>query len=165
MLYSLQNRKCKGRAETGVTLIEMVIVVTIIALLATIVLGIAASIQNQGNERLTENTFALLEGALQEYHDYTGGFPQYRVGAVLVERSETLYAELNRIPSSRKILEDIGGSLIQNDPLTADTPEIYDPWGTVLDYRYEQGVATFPTLISAGPDRDFFTTADNITNR
>jgi hypothetical protein len=42
-------------------------------------------------------------------------------------------------------------------------PEIYDPWGTPLDYRYEAG-ENFPELISAGPDRKFGN-ADDITNR
>lgn len=152
------------RYKAGATLIEMLVVVAVIAILVTIVLSVATGIQNQGNERLTENTFGLLEGALEEYHDYTGEFPVYPVGTLLVERSETLYGALNSIPSSRKILEDIDGTLIQNEPLTADTPEIYDPWGTVLDYIYVAG-DTFPTLISAGPDKDFLTAADNITNR
>ncbi len=49
---------------------EMLIVVAIIALLATMVISLAARIDHQGKERLTESTFALLDAALGEFHDY-----------------------------------------------------------------------------------------------
>jgi len=154
-------KSCKYKA--GATLIEMLVVVAVIAILVTIVLSIATGIQNQGNERLTQNTFALLEGALEEYHDYWGRFPVAGSADPTVN-SEVLYGALNSIPSCRKILENLGGSLIQNNRIPTDTPpEIYDPWGTVLDYIYVDG-DTFPTLISAGPDK-IAGTADDITNR
>jgi len=54
----------------GVTLVEMLIVVAIIALLASIVIGIAGRISNQGKEQLTRNTFALLNAALEQFRDY-----------------------------------------------------------------------------------------------
>jgi len=56
--------------KTGVTLVEMLIVVAVIVLLASMVIGIATRIDNQGNERLTENTFALLNAALGQFQDY-----------------------------------------------------------------------------------------------
>ncbi|GAH42143.1 unnamed protein product, partial [marine sediment metagenome] len=71
--------------------------------------------------------------------------------------SERLYGALNFIPTSRKILEQISDSLIRHNVDTGATPpipEIYDPWGTVLNYLYAEG-DNFPQLISAGPDRSF----------
>jgi prepilin-type N-terminal cleavage/methylation domain-containing protein len=56
--------------KTGFTLIEMIIVVAIIALLATMVIGIAARIDSQGKERLMRETFDLLDAALEEFADY-----------------------------------------------------------------------------------------------
>jgi prepilin-type N-terminal cleavage/methylation domain-containing protein len=56
--------------KTGVTLVEILVVVAIVAILATIVISLAARIDNQGKERLTENTFALLDAALGEFRDY-----------------------------------------------------------------------------------------------
>ena len=56
--------------KTGVTLIEMLIVVGIIAILVSMVVGIAGRIQFQGNEQLTESTFALLNAALGQFRDY-----------------------------------------------------------------------------------------------
>ena len=56
--------------KTGLTLVEMLIAVAIIAILATMVIGIAARINSQGKEQLTENTFALLDAALGQFQDY-----------------------------------------------------------------------------------------------
>lgn len=56
--------------KTGVTLVEILIVVGIIAILAAMVISLAARIDNQGNEQLVGNTFALLNAALGEFRDY-----------------------------------------------------------------------------------------------
>jgi prepilin-type N-terminal cleavage/methylation domain-containing protein len=56
--------------KTGVTLVEILVVVAIIAILVTMVIGIAARVDTQGKERLTENTIALLTAALSQFQDY-----------------------------------------------------------------------------------------------
>ena len=124
----------------GLSLVEMLIVVGIIALLATMVIGIASHIDTQAKEKGVKSTFAVLEGALEEYKEFQGDFPGHT-------------SELYSIPGSRKILEKIGDS----------QAAISDPWGMPLDYRYAPG-DNFPELVSAGPDRKFGT-ADDITNR
>ena len=150
----------------GLTLLEMVIVVAIIALLATMVINVVSRIDNQAKEKGLANIFALLESALQEYHEYTGKFPEQleKNFANAPAHSEYLYKELQSIPSSRQVLEKISDSLLKNKWGDANSqPEIYDPWGTALDYRYISG-NNFPELISAGPDRKFGT-SDDISNR
>jgi len=150
----------------GVTLVEILVVVGIIAVLATMVIGIAGRIDNQSKERGLECTFAMLQCALQEYHEYTGKFPEQpeKDFTNVLVHSEYLYKELHLIPESRKILDKISDSVVKNEHGTAGTPaEIYDPWGTLLDYRYMAG-DNFPELISAGPDK-MFGTADDINNR
>jgi len=144
----------------------MVIVVAIIALLATMVINVVSRIDNQAKEKGLANIFALLESALQEYHEYTGKFPEQleKNFANAPAHSEYLYKELQSIPSSRQVLEKISDSLLKNKWGDANSqPEIYDPWGTALDYRYISG-NNFPELISAGPDRKFGT-SDDISNR
>ena len=148
--------------KQGLTLIEMVIVVGIIAMLAVMTIGLVSRFDNQAKEKGMKSTFALLEGALQEYYEYTDGFPEQTekdfTNAAI--HSEYLYQKLYSIPDSRSILEKINDSLIKNENGTADTsPEIYDPWGTVLEYRYTSGDA-FPALVSAGQDKIFGTTDD-----
>ena len=150
----------------GLTLVEMLIVVGVIALLVTMVIGIASRIGNQSKERCLECTCALLELALQEYRECTGKFPEQpeKDFANAPLHSEYLCKELQLMPESRKVLEKLAGSLVKNIYGTADSPsEIYDPWGTVLDYRYVPG-DNFPELISAGPDK-IFGTANDISSR
>ncbi len=150
----------------GVTLVEILVVVAIIAMLASMVISIAARIDNQSKERCLECNCALLEFALQEYREYTGKFPEQpeKNFTNALVHSEYLYKELHLIPESRNILGKIADSLLKNKYGAADTPaEIYDPWGTVLDYRYVAG-DNFPEIISAGPDK-IFGTADDISNK
>ncbi len=151
--------------RTAVTLVEMIIVVAVVALLAAMVVVAARSIDNQAKEKGAEGLFSVLGGALEEYYDFTGTFPP-QAGTNPSENSEALYFKLRSIPDSRRILEKIDNSLIkdEDDYGIVDTPEIYDPWGTALDYQYVVG-DSFPKLISAGPDRDFDKADDNITNR
>jgi prepilin-type N-terminal cleavage/methylation domain-containing protein len=152
--------------EHGVTLVEILIVVSVIAILATMVVGLATRMDSQAKEKGVESIFVLLEGALQEYHEFTDGFPEQpeRDSANAAAHSEYLYDELRSVSSSRNILEKINDSLLENKYGAAETPpEIYDPWGTTLDYRYVLG-DHFPVLLSAGPDRNFGTD-DDMSNR
>jgi len=159
------------RTKAGVTLVEILIVLGIIVLLASIVIGMATHITNQSRAQSLQNTFGVLESALEEYHEYgtgefQGGFPPGPRGADPNLNSQTLYQALNSVPGSRKILEQIRDSLIDNRFGAADTPpEIYDPWGKVLNYIFDPGSDSFPELISAGPDRTFANVADNISSR
>ena len=155
----------------GVTLVEILVVVAIITILATMVIGIAGRINDQSKERGLEFTFTLLESALEEYNEFKGTFPPQPEKNFTDPQmnpqylhSQYLHGELSLIPESRKILERVTRSIIKNEYGTIDTqPEIYDPWETVIDYIYVPG-DNFPELISAGPDK-IFGTADDISNK
>jgi prepilin-type N-terminal cleavage/methylation domain-containing protein len=150
----------------GLSLVEILVAVSMIAILTAIVIGIATHIDNQSKERSLKSTFALLEGALQEYYEYTGRFPEQpeKNSDESSAHSQYLYSELSQIQESRRVLERIDESLIKNEYRPPDTsPEIYDPWGMALDYTYVTG-DNFPKLVSAGPDK-VFGNADDITNR
>lgn len=152
--------------KQGITLVEILVVVSVIAILATMLIGIAARINDQSKERGLESTFVLLESALQEYHEGAGKFPEQpeKNFANAAIHSEYIYRELDLMSESRKILERITQSLLKNEYGTVDTPpEIYDPWGMALDYIYVPG-DNFPEFISAGPDK-IFGTADDISNK
>ncbi|UCF44063.1 MAG: type II secretion system protein [Planctomycetota bacterium] len=56
--------------KTGFTIVEMIIVVAVIAILTTMVIGIAARIDSQSKERLMGETFDLLDAALEAFADY-----------------------------------------------------------------------------------------------
>jgi len=140
--------------KSAVTLIEMLIVIAVMSLMVSLVLGIAGSIQNQNSARLTRDAIALLDTALQQYHDVERTFP---------DPGQSVYMQLHDVPESRRILEKIDDSLIQKVS-GSDWPEIYDAWKqNPIDYEYVTGW-TFPKLVSAGPDKEFGT-GDDITNR
>jgi len=58
------------KAKIGVTLVEMLIVLAVITLLVSMVVGIAARLDNQNKERLAKNTFALVGAALGQFKEY-----------------------------------------------------------------------------------------------
>ena len=152
--------------KTGMTIIEILIVVAIIALLVSMVLGIATSIQDQANEQLTMETINLLEGALEEYYEYLTAFPQIS-GADAITNSEDLYEALGSVSASMEVLQRIDNTLIF-DSDDDGILEIYDAWRQVpIDYEYVPG-NTFPRLVSAGADMVFSPldqTSDDLRNR
>ena len=155
----------------GLSLIEILMAVIIVAMLATMVITVATSVDNHSKEEEIKAVFSLLEAALQEYKDFKDVFPEQPVKDFtdVAAHSQYLYEELMTIPDSRKILEKINESLIKNEyspvgvPLNQTQSEIYDPWGTVIDYRYAID-DTFPELISAGPDK-LFDNGDDINSK
>ena len=146
----------------GLSLVEILVAVSVIAILTTIVIGIAARIDNQSKERSLKGTFALLESALQEYYEYWDAFPDPNQ-TPYPSHSAALYGQLKSTPGLQKILDELNSSLIQNHPDAVDMPQINDPWGVALDYRYVLS-DNFPRLVSAGPDKTLGN-ADDITNR
>ena len=160
----MKNQKHKY----GLSLIEILMAIIIIAMLATMVITVATNVDNQSKEEATKAVFSLLEAALQEYKEFKSVFPEQTVKDFtdVAVHSEYLYGELYSIPNSQRILEKINASLIKHNVdtgLIPPIPEIYDPWGTVIDYRYTIG-DTFPELVSAGPDR-LFGNADDISSK
>jgi len=101
--------------------------------------------------------------------------------------SEALYFFLSKVPTSRKTISKIDGSLITDKDINGDELKInvdgieypllrfIDPWGKTLWYDYYDEWETvlsdrmesrrnFPLITSAGPD-GVFGTDDDITNR
>ena len=143
-------------------MVEILVAMIIVAVLASITISVVSHIDNQSNEKGLQSTFALLDSALQEYYGFWNGFPDPNMPPYFTH-SAALYGQLDNTPETRKILEGISEKLIRNNPDQADMPEIYDPWGTIIDYRYVPG-ETFPKLVSAGPDK-VFGTADDFDNK
>ena len=146
----------------GLSLIEILMAIIIIAMLATMVITVVSSVDNRSKEEGTRASFSLLETALQEYYDYWNSFPDPAAPSYPTT-SAALYGQLNSTPGASEILERINDKLIKNHPVSTDKSQIYDPWGTVIDYRYTAD-DTFPELVSAGPDRNF-DNGDDISNK
>ncbi len=115
----------KTRRNTcGFTLLEMLIVMTLIVILASIVIGVAGHIDARTKRDGIENTFVLLDSALQEYRQFRDKFPEQleQNYANAAAHAEYLYNELNSVPDSRSILEKINRSLIENKYETPGAP-------------------------------------------
>ena len=134
----------------------MLIVLGLVALLATMVISIATRIDNQSKEKSVETLFKILEGALEEYKEFHGDYPVQPVKDFRLPQvhSGFLYTELNSVPGCREILDKAGDIPI---------PVFIDPWDWPLDYRYA-ATDNYPELVSSGPDREFGT-VDDITNK
>jgi len=126
------NSQKKRRGEAGVTLIEMLVVVSIIALFAALV---APSMFQQGDKarvvaaRVQINNF---EQALTQYKLSTGMFPTTEQG---LEALRTKPANLNQweVPYLKK-----------------EIPK--DPWGHDYLYKYPGEHGDEPDIISFGLD-------------
>lgn len=77
--------------KTGVTLVELMIVVAVIAILATIIMGVATHVDNQARERLTKGTIGILEAALRQFQDYEY---EYKVPATVNPAEITFFRSL-----------------------------------------------------------------------
>jgi len=154
-----------SRHHRGFTLVEILVVIGVIAVLASMVVAITLRVENQSKEQTVANVFAVLKGALREYYEFSDKFPAQpeRNSANATAHMELLVAALEQVPASREMLKGISGELVKNNKGQPDVSKIYDPWGTIIDY-----VCTpddqFPELISAGRDKQFGT-ADDISSR
>lgn len=153
------------RHNSGVTLVEMLVVLGIIIVLAGAVITVTLHVENQSKENALRNAFALVDSSLHEYYDFKGQFPPQpeRDSAHALAHVESMIQELRSVPASRQVLDKISSSLVKKESGATDAQSLRDPWGTVMDYVYTPD-DTFPELISAGPDKQFGT-GDDISNK
>jgi prepilin-type N-terminal cleavage/methylation domain-containing protein len=161
----------RAQDNSGVTLVEMLVVLTIIVVLASMVYKATSGLGNQAQKRRQRQAFITLDSALEEYYAARDGFP---VSSLLSDYSdeadwrrdnvELLYEELYAVPSARTQLLKLGPQQLDRWQGAENAVHlIYDVWGTVLSYEWTEGSA-FPILISAGPDKTF-ATDDDVSNR
>ena len=153
-----------GKYERGLTLMEMLVVLGVIATLAAMIIVATRRVETQSNESVVANAFSLLKAALREYYEYTDAFPVPPSGATPLERIQFVYDALDTVPGSRQVLKGIDAVHVQRQDKQPAPARLYDPWGTPFNYIYTPGSDTFPVLVSAGPDRKFGT-ADDISSK
>jgi type II secretory pathway pseudopilin PulG len=146
------------RHNSGVTLVEMLVVLGISMVLSGIVITLTARVDNQSKENSLRSAFALVGSALREYYEAKDQFPVQpetdSASTNALTHIEFMVGELRSVPASRQVLDKLDPALVRSEGGTADLRSLCDPWGTVMDYVYVAG-NNFPELISAGPDRQF----------
>jgi prepilin-type N-terminal cleavage/methylation domain-containing protein len=73
---AIRNPQWRGRAR-GFTLVELLTVITIMAILVTLLLGAVQSVRRQVAARATTEMFEALDAALQEYYRDYGSYPWF----------------------------------------------------------------------------------------
>ena len=148
-------RKC--RLQFGLTVVEVLISVAILAILVAGLFTVGSYVNKQAQEKLTESTIETLVTALEQYYDFYNEFPDPN-DSDYDSPPEALFGRLYSTPGAKKVLMQISETLIA-DKDSDDKPEVYDPWGTPLRYIYNDG-DNFPVITSAGPDKEFGTDDD-----
>jgi prepilin-type N-terminal cleavage/methylation domain-containing protein len=154
-----------SRNNSGVTLVEMLVVLGIILVLSGLVVTLTLRVDTQSKENALRNAFTLVGSALREYYEAKGQFPPQaeRNPANALTHIESMYQELRLVPAARQVLDKLSPGVVKSEGGVADLRSMSDPWGTVMDYVYLPD-DTFPELISAGPDR-LFGTGDDMSNK
>lgn len=124
--------KRRKRTQAGVTLIEMLVVVTIIALFATLV---GPNLFKQGDK-------ARIVTAKTQIGNFEQGLVQYKLSTGIFPTSEQGLQALRVKPAN--IVQWDGPYLAKDIPM--------DPWGRPYIYKFPGEHGDEPDLISLGPD-------------
>jgi len=140
----------KNAKHTGMTLIEIIVSVAIIAILAAGLFSVGSYIDTQTKIKKTESTIQLLVTALERYQDFYRGFPN---------KNSDLYEKLSLAPEAKKIIDQMDRKAMKK---SGSNILFCDAWGNELDYDYDDG-DNFPVITSPGPKSD--TTEDDISSK
>lgn len=145
------------RQPRAFTLLELLVVLTLIAALTAIVLGVGRRATETGRVARAKAELAALAAALEAYRLQHGDYPRTGDHATLVQ------ALLGRVgptgaplePAGRAWLELAKFGLDKADAATGTSPELLDPWGQPYRYAYRTLANwTNPSFVlhSSGPD-------------
>jgi general secretion pathway protein G len=126
------NRKPRDRRQAGVTLIEMLVVVTIIALFAALV----------GPSMFKQTDKARVIAARVQLRNFVGALGQYKLDMGVFPPTEQGLQALRAAPSGVPNWQ--GPYLPQEIPM--------DPWGHAYIYKYPGEHGDEPDIISLGAD-------------
>jgi len=130
------------KSEKGMTLVELIIVVVIIAMLVAALTLTVRGRFSQAKEKIAEIALSEIEGALDLYMVEVGSYPQEGMGL-------------------DALIENPGSSDTWNGPYIKRSP--VDPWGKPYLYRYPGSHGIDYDLCSSGAD-GIENTEDDICN-
>lgn len=142
----------------GFTLVEMLVVISIIVVLLTIVVGVTHIVLARASTEQTKTNMQIILQAIEAYSetDESGVCPP-TTGGDPTARNVALYTALKINPAARKKLAALPGDAT----LSVGENECFvDGFAVVLDYSSDGGVGGTPVLISAGSDGEFDTEKD-----
>lgn len=111
----------------GFTLVELLVVITIIAILAALVLSTAGGIQDKAARSRAQSEIAALSAALESYKADNGDYPGW-TNAPNVAGNK--FVVTNLMPSSGKVYFEFSKNM------TNSSGDMIDPWGVTYGYQY-----------------------------
>lgn len=140
-----------GRIKTscGFTLIEALVVIVIIALLASLMVAITGALAARAQADEIRTDMGVIMTAIQAFYDETGAYPtESPPGLALGDQLKGLLAAAERLASLEKTVFDGSGPF-------------KDRYGNDIEYFRDRGPGGTPLLRSPGPDGED-DTADDI---
>jgi len=138
------------------TLLELLAVITIIALLTGLALGGGHRANEAGRVARAKVELALLAAALADYHRIHGDFPQTSDGARLLQSLIGQRDPLNAPVTTRSLIELAHFTTAESrDPFADESAVLIDPWGRPYRYAYKSEASWSNSgyiLYSVGPD-------------
>lgn len=99
----------------GFTLVELMIAISIIALLATMAMISFSSFQSKGRDAKRKTDLASIQGALEQYHADAGFYPgTVTPGTGQISSGSKVY--LNKVPSDPRPTESYDYSYVPSSP-------------------------------------------------
>ncbi len=137
----------------------MLVVISIIAVMVTIVVGVSQIVIARASVERTKVNMQVILQAIEAFRETSGAYPPADGSATPAERSAVLFAALSGNPAARAKLASLPSDAIKK----IDGNDCFvDGFDQPLDYSPDGGVGGTPVLISAGADDDFTTEKDNI---
>jgi len=149
-----QRDRCRRRAFT---LVELLVVIAVIAILASLTISILGAVQGKGARSRAQSEVASVAAAIDNYFLDNGSYPPMDAGAS--NTTSALYAALC---GGQKVYFEPKATMLQtNTPQTS----FADPWGDPYFYSTDpaiiQNVGSFDFWSSAGTTNK---TTDDIRN-
>jgi type II secretory pathway pseudopilin PulG len=156
----------RRRALGGFTLLEMILVISVILFLMAFLVAMASSAHMDSQKQATRSLVQSIETALQNYYGLHGDYPPLGRQSLYIYLTEEKYGKcMNQIPKGAVAYEPFGTS--------KGKPYFVDAWGSpirvvafnkaglkpnptgvALEYQYMWGVnGGVPLVWSIGPDR------------
>jgi prepilin-type N-terminal cleavage/methylation domain-containing protein len=171
---SRKSRKfCEGRC--AFTLVEMLVVISVIAILLTLVVGVTHIVLGRAATEQTKANMQIIHQAIEEYRIVNGDpppdittFPPRPPFPPSPEdwidrhwhaycRGKQLYDELISVPQSQAFVAKLKKGAIKN---IEGNDVFVDGFDKYMEYYSDKGIGGEPVIISAGADSKFDTEKD-----
>jgi prepilin-type N-terminal cleavage/methylation domain-containing protein len=161
------------KRKSGFTLMEIMVVIIVIAVLASVAGPMIGSITDQGRASATKSKMSSLKSALLAYQSDVGRLPYD--GSKSSSKAYNQNQLLDSEDSEKNVLTACNNSVFTSVPnnynrkwkgpyMDSDPSDfMFDSWGNLICYKAEKGTKNV-YLWSAGPDGEFYKRAEGTEN-